>query len=78
MNNYDKLKNNDKFNNDVFENDNNLENDDKLELKATLDIESNEELYKVVDFLNKNLKDRKVIFGLSKKGDKMQISIYET
>ncbi len=50
----------------------------KLELKATVEIESNIELYKVVDFLNKNLKSRDLIFGLSKKGDKMTISIYET
>lgn len=51
---------------------------DRLELKSTLEIESNAELYKVVDFLNKNLKDKRLIFGLSKKGKKMQISIYET
>ncbi|HHW00384.1 MAG TPA: YpmA family protein [Clostridiaceae bacterium] len=55
-----------------------MENNDKLELKSTLEIASNAELYKVVDFLNKNLKEKKVIFGLSKKGEKMQISIYET
>jgi len=51
---------------------------DKLELKSTLEVGSNSELYKVVDFLNKNLKEKKVIFGLSKKGEKMRISIYET
>jgi len=55
-----------------------MDRNDKLELKSTLEIESNFELYKVVDFLNKNLKDKKVIFGLQKKGEKMQISIYET
>lgn len=41
--------------------------DDKLELKATVEVSANLELYKVVDFLNKNLKDKKLIFGLSKK-----------
>jgi hypothetical protein len=55
-----------------------MELDDKLELKAKLSIKSNIELYKVVDFLNKNLKDKKLIFGLSKKDDEMIISIYET
>jgi len=55
-----------------------MKSNDRLELKSTLEIESNAELYKVVDFLNKNLKEKKVIFGLSKKGEKMQISIYET
>ena len=37
-------------------------------------------MYKVVDFLNKTLKDKKVIFGLTKniKQGTMTISIYET
>ncbi len=52
--------------------------DDKLDLKAKVEVESNLELYKVVDFLNKNLKDKNLIFGLSKKEKKMTISIYET
>ncbi len=55
-----------------------MEKESKLELKAAVEIESNIELYKVVDFLNKNLKTKNLIFGLSKKGDKMVISIYET
>lgn len=55
-----------------------LYNEDKLELKSTLVLDSNLELYKVVDFLNKNLKEKKLIFGLNKKNDKMTISIYET
>lgn len=55
-----------------------MESDDRLGLKATLEVEGNLELYKVVDFLNKNLKEKKIIFGLSKKNDKMTISIYET
>ncbi|AEV68463.1 YpmA family protein [Acetivibrio clariflavus] len=55
-----------------------MDTDDKLELKAKVQVESNIELYKVVDFLNKNLKDKNLIFGLSKENDKMTISIYET
>lgn len=55
-----------------------MDTDDKLELKAKVELESNLELYKVVDFLNKNLKGKNLIFGLSKKGDKMTLSIYET
>lgn len=51
---------------------------DKLELKAQLITDGDMSLYKVVDFLNKNLKDRGLIFGLNKKEDKMIISIYET
>lgn len=39
-----------------------------------------EELYMVVDFLNKTLKHKQVIFGLSKSkdDDTMALSIYET
>lgn len=49
----------------------------KLELIATQRIGVNSELYKVVDFLNKNLKDHRLMFGLTKKEDKMVISVYE-
>ncbi len=49
----------------------------KLELIATQRIGINGELYKVVDFLNKNLKDYRLMFGLTKREDKMVISIYE-
>ena len=49
----------------------------KLDLIATQRLSVNGELYKVVDFLNKNLKDYKLMFGLTKKDDKMVISVYE-
>ncbi|MDP4125509.1 MAG: YpmA family protein [Bacillota bacterium] len=49
----------------------------KIELIATKQVGVNGELYKVVDFLNKNLKDHQLMFGLTKKGDKMIISVYE-
>lgn len=49
----------------------------KIELIATQRVGVNGELYKVVDFLNKNLKDHQLMFGLTKKGDKMVISVYE-
>ena len=55
-----------------------MELDDTLELKAKLTVQAHIELYKVVDFLNKNLKDKNLIFGLSKKDKEMIISIYET
>nr|WP_207636390.1 YpmA family protein [Desulfosporosinus youngiae] len=44
---------------------------------ASLRVDVNGELYKVVDFLNKNLKDYRLMFGLKKKEDKMVISVYE-
>jgi uncharacterized FlaG/YvyC family protein len=49
----------------------------KIELIASQRVNVNGELYKVVDFLNKNLKNHKLMFGLSKKADTMLISIYE-
>ncbi len=48
-----------------------------LEIKAVLELDQNGELYRLVDFLNKNLKSKGVIFGLSKKEEKMNITIYE-
>ncbi len=51
----------------------------KLQLLALKDFESYEDMYKIVDFLNKSLRERKLMFGLSKnqETDKMVISIYE-
>jgi len=49
----------------------------KIELIATRRIGVNGELYKVVDFLNKNLKDQGLMFGLTKKEDEMVISVYK-
>lgn len=51
----------------------------KLELIAIKSFKSYDEMYKVVDFLNKTLKDKKVIFGLTKNksNDTMSISVYE-
>jgi len=49
----------------------------KLELIAIQRVQANQELYKIVDFLNKNLKSHKLMFGLSKKEDTMTLSVYE-
>jgi len=50
----------------------------KLELVATLKMENNDELYRLVDFLNRNLKSYNLMFGLTKKGEGMAVSLYET
>lgn len=50
----------------------------KLEIIAHKSFNEYNEMYKVVDFLNKSLKEKNVIFGLTKKGEKMTITIYET
>ncbi len=49
----------------------------KIELIATQKVEVNPEMYKVVDFLNKNLKSHNLMFGLKKKEESMIISVYE-
>jgi len=51
---------------------------DKLELIASKHFKSYNEMYKVVDYLNKTLKHKKVMFGLNKNQDgTMTINIYE-
>lgn len=56
---------------------NSAEHQGKLELIATQRVSSNSELYKIVDFLNRNLKDYRLMFGLTKKADEMVISVYD-
>jgi len=57
-----------------------LKNKGVLELIAVKPFKSYSEMYKIVDFLNKSLKDRKLIFGLTKdmQNGTMTISIYNT
>lgn len=54
--------------------------DGKLELIATKTFKPYDDMYKVVDFLNKNLKDKQVMFGLTRNNEtgSLSISIYET
>lgn len=51
----------------------------KLELIASKRFPNNDELVYVIDFLNKNLKVKNVMFGLTKDSDngEMTINIYE-
>jgi len=53
--------------------------EDKFELIAQKSFPAHDDLVRVVDFLNRTLKDRKIIFGLSLQKDKneMTMSIYE-
>jgi hypothetical protein len=55
--------------------------DTKLHVIATHMCDKTEDLYLFVDFLNRNLKDKDVIFGLAKAddgSDRMQITLYRT
>ncbi|WP_422443743.1 YpmA family protein [Thermoanaerobacterium sp. DL9XJH110] len=51
--------------------------ENKLELIAKKEINYSDDLYKLIDFLNKNLKNKRIILGISKNQDKAVISIYE-
>lgn len=57
---------------------NSKKSEGKLDIKAKQSFANYNEMYKVVDFLNKNLKDHNVIFGLTKdSNERMSITIYE-
>ena len=51
-----------------------------LSVMASIDLAATEDLYLLVDFLNRNLKDKEVIFGLSKSHTEGQftITLYKT
>ncbi len=52
--------------------------EEKLVVLATQKIAAHPELYKIVDMCNRTLKDRKVMFGLTKTGsNEMTFKIYE-
>ena len=51
--------------------------EEKLELIATQTLPYNEDLYILIDFLNRTLKEKKAIFGVSQRNDQMVVSIYE-
>lgn len=53
-------------------------NHEELQLIAIKDFIHNDEMYKIVDFLNKNLKNRGIIFGLTSKEGRDVISIYDS
>lgn len=50
---------------------------DKLELIASREFKTYEEMYKVVDFFNKNLGEMGITFGLSERDGVQIISIYK-
>lgn len=54
-----------------------VQNTGKIERIATQKVKANAEMYKIVDFLNKNLKGHRLMFGLTKKEEIMTVSIYE-
>lgn len=55
------------------------EDRNKLEIIATKTLTASDELVRLVDFLNKNLKNKRIMFGITKdkENNQMTISIYE-
>lgn len=57
-----------------------LSDNNELKMIAHKSFLKRDDMYQIVDFLNKNLKDRNLIFGLQQDDtdkDKMNIRIYE-
>ncbi|AYD40308.1 DUF4264 domain-containing protein [Clostridium fermenticellae] len=50
---------------------------DELELIASKEFSHYEDMYKITDFLNKNLGEYGFIFGISENGGKYIINIYK-
>lgn len=50
---------------------------DKLELIASKEFSYYDEMYKIVDFFNKNLGEYNIVFGITERNDKSIINIYK-
>ncbi|MGI5902017.1 MAG: YpmA family protein [Desulfitobacteriia bacterium] len=49
----------------------------QLHLIASQRFAPDSQMYKIVDFLNRSLRNRNLLFGLTKSEDGMNISVYE-
>ncbi len=50
---------------------------EQLTVLASKRIAAHPELYKIIDMCNRTLRDHGVVFGLSKAGEHMTVTIYE-
>lgn len=50
---------------------------EQLTVLASKRISAHPELYKVIDLCNRTLREHGVVFGLSKNGDSMTVTIYQ-
>lgn len=55
-----------------------IKNHDDLNIIGVMEFNEYEEMYKIVDFLNKSLKDRGLIFGLTRENGKDKLLIYDS
>lgn len=51
--------------------------DNALKIIALKEFKYDSEIYKIVDFINKNISETNLILGLAKKDNKSVITIYE-
>jgi len=51
------------------------QNKDKLEILASKTFKPYDDMYKVVDYLNKTLKHKKVMFGLTRESESQEVTI---
>ena len=54
-----------------------MPNGEKLIPKGKIKIKYQDDLYTLVDFLNRNLKEKNIMFGLSKDEDRAIITLYD-
>lgn len=50
---------------------------EQLKILGQKNFEKYEQAYKIIDFLNKSLKSKKIIFGLTSQDSQMILTIYE-
>ncbi|HAZ36901.1 MAG TPA: DUF4264 domain-containing protein [Clostridiaceae bacterium] len=55
-----------------------IKNHEDLNVIGVMEFNEYEEMYKIVDFLNKSLKDRGLIFGLKRENGKDKLLIYDS
>ncbi|WP_156946414.1 YpmA family protein [Desulfitibacter alkalitolerans] len=53
-----------------------MESNDKLTIIASITIQESEDFYKIVDFLNRTLKERGLLFGLKKVKNEPKMTLY--
>jgi hypothetical protein len=51
------------------------QNKDRLEIIAAKTFKAYDEMYKVVDYLNKTLKHKKIMFGLTRNSETQEVTI---
>ncbi len=51
---------------------------EEMKVKSLKEFVARDDMFEIVDFLNKSFKDTDYIFGLKKIGDRMTMTIYDS